>query len=69
MKLVRESKKNGKAVEKVVEFVRVNGGIEYTTQKMYDYRDKAKQILTLFPESECRLSLEMLTDYVTERSK
>lgn len=69
LKLVRESKKNSKAVEKVVEFVRVNGGIEYTTIKMNEYRDKAKQILSLFPESECRLSLEMLTDYVTERSK
>jgi octaprenyl-diphosphate synthase len=69
LKLVRESKKNGKAVDKVVDFVRVNGGIDYATSKMNEFRDKAKQILSLYPESECRLALELLTDYVVERSK
>ena len=69
LKLVRESKKNGKAVERVVEFVRVNGGIDYSIYQMNEFRDKAKQILLLYPESAYRLSLEMLTDYIVERSK
>ncbi|MHC1703329.1 MAG: polyprenyl synthetase family protein [Tenuifilaceae bacterium] len=69
LKWVRDSKKNGKSVDKVVNFVRSNGGIEYTTTKMLEYRDKAKQILSVYPESDYRLSLEMLTDYVVNRSK
>lgn len=69
LKLVRKSKKEGKAVEKVIDFVRANGGIDYATIKMNEFRDKAKQILLLYPESEYRLSLEMLTDYIVERSK
>jgi octaprenyl-diphosphate synthase len=67
--LVRSSKKSNKAVEKVVSFVQKNGGIDYSTQKMLDFRDKALQVLALYPESEYRLSLEKLTDYIVERSK
>jgi len=69
LKLVKGSKKSSKAVEQVVAFVQKNGGIEYSTQKMLDFRDKALQVLALYPESEYRLSLEKLADYIVERSK
>ncbi len=69
LKLVRSSKKSSKAVEKVVAFVQKNGGLDYSTKKMQEFKDKALQILALYPESEFRSSLEMLTDFVVERSK
>lgn len=69
LKLVRSSKKNPKAVEKVVVFVKQNGGLEYTAIKMQEYKDKALEQLALYPESEYRKSLEMLTEYIVERSK
>lgn len=69
LKLIRSSKKSSKAVEKVVAFVQKNGGLDYSIQKMQEFKDKALQILALYPESEFRSSLEMLTDYVVERSK
>lgn len=69
LKLVRSSKKNPKAVEKVVAFVKQNGGMEYTAIKMQEFKNKALEQLALYPESEYRESLEMLTEYIVERSK
>lgn len=69
LKLVRSSKKNPKAVEKVVAFVKQNGGLEYTAIKMQEFKNKALEQLALYPESEYRNSLEMLTEYIVERSK
>ncbi len=69
LKLVRSSKKNPKAVEKVVAFVKQNGGLDYTAIKMQEFKNKALEQLALYPESEYRKSLEMLTEYIVERSK
>ena len=69
LKLVRSSKKNPKAVEKVVTFVQKNGGLEYTVIKMQEFKNKALELLALYPESEYRKSLEMLTEFIVERSK
>ncbi len=69
LKLVRSSKNNPKAVEKVVAFVKQNGGLEYTATKMQEFKNKALEQLALYPESEYRKSLEMLTEYIVERSK
>ncbi len=68
-KLVRSSRKNSKAVDEVVNFVKVNGGLEYTAQKMYEYRDKAKGILMTYPETDYRQAMLKLADYVVERTK
>jgi len=69
LKLVRGSKRSNKAVEKVIAFVQQNGGIEYSTTKMLEFKAKALEALALYPESEYRLSLEKLTSYIVERSK
>jgi len=69
LKLVRNSKKNPKAVDRVVEFVQKNGGLEYTEKKMLEFKSKALEVLALYPESEYRSSLEKLTEYIVERSK
>lgn len=69
LKLVRNSKKSSKAVEKVVAFVVKNGGLEYTATKMNEYKNKAFEQLALYPDGEYRRSMEMLTEYIVERSK
>ena len=69
LKLVRNSKKNPKAVERVIEFVKKKGGLEYTEKKMLEFKSKALEVLALYPESELRSSLEKLTEYIVERSK
>jgi octaprenyl-diphosphate synthase len=66
--LVRKSKKDSKAVEKVVEFANRNGGIEYTEQKMSFYHKKAVEALMGYPKSSYRDALESLADYIVERN-
>ncbi|WP_075341598.1 polyprenyl synthetase family protein [Tenacibaculum agarivorans] len=64
---VKKHNKNKKRVKEVIQFVKDNGGIEYTTQKMHDYKNRALKILDNYPDSEYKDSLLMMIDYVVER--
>ena len=63
--------KNGKdedGIKFVVEEVIKAGGIRYSQEKMFQYRDEAIGILDSFPESQARLALEELVRYTTDRT-
>jgi len=45
------------------------GGITYATEKMFEFRDKALEILKQFDVTPARTSLEMLVNYTIERKK
>ena len=51
----------------VIDNVVKYGGIDYATEKMIEYRDKAIEILYTFPESPARSALEELVRYTTDR--
>lgn len=57
------------SIAEIVNFAKRMGGIDYATQKMLFYRDKAKQILSGLPESDYKNSLLLLTDYMVNRAK
>ena len=58
-----------KRVREVIEFVKQNGGIEYTKDMMQKYAADALEILKEMPENEYRNSLELLVNYVMTREK
>ncbi|CAL2107421.1 octaprenyl-diphosphate synthase [Tenacibaculum sp. 190524A02b] len=64
---VKKHNHNKKRVKEVIAFVKANGGLEYTTTKMHDYKKKALAILDNFPESDYKTSLTKMIDYVVER--
>ncbi|CAM1357203.1 MULTISPECIES: polyprenyl synthetase family protein [Tenacibaculum] len=64
---VKKHNKNKKRVKEVITFVKNNGGLEYTTQKMHDYKNKALAILNNYPDSTYKDSLLQMIDYVVER--
>lgn len=66
---IRRYHKNDKKVAEVIEFVRNNGGIEYTHNMMIQYRDKAIEVLQKFDDSEAKKSLMELVHFTTERKK
>ncbi len=68
-KLVRKSEKKPKLVNEVISFVKNSGGIEYATSVMEKYHQKAKDILSSFPESTYRTSLKDLVQFTIERTK
>jgi octaprenyl-diphosphate synthase len=67
---IRKIIKNGsdnKEVRKVIDFVRSNNGIEYALQKANYYSEMAKESLSIFPDSQSRIALEALVDFVIDR--
>jgi octaprenyl-diphosphate synthase len=64
---IKKHNRDKKRVKEVIDFVKENGGIEYTTNKMYDYKNRALAILENYPESPYKSSLIMMIDYVVER--
>jgi len=67
--LVKNNNNNPEKVTEVINFVLKNGGIEYATKKMNEYKDKALEILKSFENNAARQSLEQLVCYTTERKK
>ncbi len=66
--IVKNNNNDKKKVKFVIDNVIQYGGIEYASQKMIEYRDKALDLLHSFPESPTRAALEELVRYTTDRA-
>ena len=64
---VKKYNKDKNRVKEVIAFVKKSGGIEYTIEKMHDYKNKALAILNDYPDSDYKASLVKMIDYVVER--
>jgi len=64
---VKNHNKDKKRVKEVIEFVKKNQGIEYTSEKMMEYHKKALAILDEYPDSPYKESLTSMVNYVIER--
>jgi len=67
--IVKKHNDNPKKTKELIEWVIASGGIEYTENAMYKYRDLALEILHKLPENEFRNSLEGLVYYTINRKK
>ena len=67
--IIKNHNKETKKVREVIAFAVENNGLEYSTQKMNEYKNKAIEILKEFPDSEAKESLIKLSEFVTERNK
>lgn len=65
--------KNGEAtadeIAHLIEFAKLHGGIEYASQTMYAYREKALSLLASMPDTDVKKALATYLDYVVEREK
>jgi octaprenyl-diphosphate synthase len=68
LKLISNNHKNSKKIKEVIEFVRRNGGIEYSQNKMSEYRNKALEIIADYPDSNIKKSLIDLVNFTTTRT-
>lgn len=69
LSIVKRHNKNKKKVQEVIDFVIDNGGLDYTSEKMHEYKIKALDILSEMPENESKKALEDLVNYVVTRKK
>jgi octaprenyl-diphosphate synthase len=66
---VKNHNKDKKRVKEVIEFVKQNGGIEYTISKMNEYQLSAIKMLDSYPDSSYKESLLTMVNYVIDREK
>lgn len=66
---IKRHHKKEKKIAPIVQFVKDNGGLDYSREKMEEYRDKAISILEEYPESEAREGLKELVLFTTSRNQ
>lgn len=52
----------------LIDFTKKNGGIDYARKVMFEYADRAKDLLCVFPDSEVRNALMAYVDFVVDRA-
>jgi len=67
--LINNNELNEEQVSILVDFAKQMGGIEYAQAKMKNIAYETKQMLSSFPDNECRTTLMSLIDYFIERNK
>ena len=66
---IRSLEATNEEITLFIDYVKRNGGIEYATQVMIDYRNKALALLPKTASSDLKEALTSYIDYVIERSK
>lgn len=65
--IIKNQNKDTDKVRQVIDVVKRSGGIDYTQQKMVEYRDEALLILNTFDNVPVKNALEELVRYTTDR--
>lgn len=67
---IRKIIKKGKSredIQKVIDFVKANNGIEFALEKANQFSEAAKKALIIFPDSQSKIALESLVDFIINR--
>jgi octaprenyl-diphosphate synthase len=67
--IVKNHNENPKKVKRAVNLVIEHGGIDYTHNKMLEYKEKALELLKDIPESDAKTAIKGLVEYTTTRKK
>ena len=67
--IIKNKNEDPKKVKELMDWVISSGGIDYTQKAMFEYRDKALEILKELPQNEFTHSLEGLVHYTINRKK
>lgn len=65
---VKNKNEDKEKVGELISFIKSRGGIAYTEAKMYEYKQKAFDILATIPDSDAKSGLLELVNYITERN-
>jgi len=66
---VKQHNTNKKRVKEVIQFVKDQGGLEYSERQMIHYKDAALELLSKYPDNEYKEALANLVTYVVDRKK
>ena len=68
IKTVKNHNKDKKRVREAIKRIKEAGGLEFAQEKMESFRMRAIELLKTFPKNTYRDSLELMVNYVIERS-
>lgn len=66
---IRRHHKNPEKVKTIIQFVTNKGGLEFSEKTMVEYKQKAIELLSVYPESDAKKALIGLVNYTIERKK
>ncbi len=66
---LKYGKKNPDTIQELVNFVKEQGGISYTEQKMHAFQSDAFELLKQFPQNTSTIALQELVKFTTERER
>lgn len=69
IRLVNTNSNSSEKIKEITDFVINNQGITASEKYLNEYKNKALDILTEFPDNEAKRSLVLLVDYVINRKK
>lgn len=66
---VKNHNKDKSRVKKVIEKVKELGGLDYAMNEMKKYQEQALKLISSYPDSPYKESLELMVNYVIDRKK
>jgi len=69
IQIVKRYNTDPKKVDWLIEKVVASRGIQYATEKMLEFKNRAIELLREFPENQAREALEQLIEFTIERKK
>jgi len=66
---IKNHNKDKKRVKEVIQFVKDKDGLTYATKKMIEYKNRALELLEMYPPSVYRDALQLMVNYVVDRKK
>lgn len=69
LSILKNKKKDTKAVNEVIDFVNENGGIEYATKRMNEYKDMSLALVQEYPNNDAKSAIIELINYTISRNK
>ena len=67
--LIKNRNYSPETIQQLIDFAKMNKGIEYAYSKMEEIKEKTIALLNGFPDSEAKMSLIQLCDYIIERER
>ena len=69
LRTISKNSTNSEKVKIVIQFVTDKGGLEYAKNQMNEYKNKAMDILSIYPDSAVKQAMIDLVNYTIERAK
>ncbi len=69
MKLYKKKGNRGNSSKEILNIIKSNGALDYTYQRAVDFSNKSQEILKKLPESNYRISLHLIPEYILYRNR